>query len=127
MNENIPGEVISNKLYELEHVLKEIFNRVREHPEQVPKMKKFMDYYLPTTLKLVEAYEEFDSVPNPNDEILQAKSELEKTLDTINASFTELLNQMYQTSVLDATTDAKVLQTMLLKDGLAKDHAFEQK
>jgi hypothetical protein len=127
MNENIPGEVISNKLYELEHVLKEIFNRVREHPEQVPKMKKFMDYYLPTTLKLVEAYEEFDSVPNPNDEILQAKSELEKTLDTINASFTELLNQMYQTSVLDATTDAKVLQTMLAKDGLAKDHAFEQK
>jgi hypothetical protein len=125
MNEQIPGEVISEKLYALEHVLKEIFNRVREHPEHMSKMKKFMDYYLPTTLKLVEAYEEFDSVPNPNEEIVQAKSELEKTLDTINASFTELLNQMYQTSVLDATTDAKVLQTMLAKDGLAKDHAFD--
>jgi hypothetical protein len=127
MNEQIPGEVISEKLYALEHVLKEIFNRVREHPEQMSRMKKFMDYYLPTTLKLVEAYEEFDSVPNPGEEIIQAKSELEKTLDTINASFTELLNQMYQTSVLDATTDAKVLQTMLAKDGLAKDHAFENR
>jgi DNA-binding transcriptional regulator GbsR (MarR family) len=125
MNEQIPGEVISEKLYALEHVLKEIFDRVREHPEQMPKMKKFMDYYLPTTLKLVEAYEEFDSVPNPNEEIIQAKDEIEKTLDTINASFTELLNQLYQPSVLDATTDAKVLQTVLAKDGLAKDHAFK--
>jgi 5-bromo-4-chloroindolyl phosphate hydrolysis protein len=127
MNEQIPGEVISEKLYALEHVLKEIFDRVREHPEQMPKMKKFMDYYLPTTLKLVEAYEEFDSVPNPNEEIIQAKDEIEKTLDTINASFTELLNQLYQPSVLDATTDAKVLQTVLAKDGLAKDHAFDNK
>jgi 5-bromo-4-chloroindolyl phosphate hydrolysis protein len=127
MNEQIPGEVISEKLYALEHVLKEIFDRVREHPEQMPKMKKFMDYYLPTTLKLVEAYEEFDSVPNPNEEIVQAKDEIEKTLDTINASFTELLNQLYQPSVLDATTDAKVLQTVLAKDGLAKDSAFNNK
>jgi hypothetical protein len=125
MNEQIPGEVISEKLYALEHVLKEIFDRVREDPEQMPKMKKFMDYYLPTTLKLVEAYKDFDSVPNPNEEIVQAKDEIEKTLDTINASFTELLNQLYQPSVLDATTDAKVLQTMLAKDGLAKDHAFK--
>jgi DNA repair exonuclease SbcCD ATPase subunit len=127
MNEQIPGEVISEKLYALENVLKEIFDRVSEHPEQMPKMKKFMDYYLPTTLKLVEAYEEFDSVPNPNEEIIQAKDEIEKTLDTINASFTELLNQLYQPSVLDATTDAKVLQTVLAKDGLAKDHAFDNK
>jgi glucose-6-phosphate-specific signal transduction histidine kinase len=73
----------------------------------------------------VEAYKDFDSVPNPNEEIVQAKDEIEKTLDTINASFTELLNQLYQPSVLDATTDAKVLQTVLAKDGLAKDHAFK--
>ena len=125
MNDRIQGEVISEKLFALENVLKEIFKRVREHPKQMEKMQKFMNYYLPTTLKLVEAYEEFDRVPNPNEEIVQAKLELEKTLDTINQSFQELLNQMYQESVFDATTDAKVLQTMLAKDGLAKDHAFE--
>lgn len=127
MNDNIRGEVISQKLYQLEHVLKDIFNRVREHPKQMEKMQRFMNYYLPTTIKLVEAYEEFDRVPSPNDEITEAKQELEKTLDTINESFGELLNQMYQESVFDATTDAKVLQTMLAKDGLAKDHAFGTK
>ena len=127
MNDRIPGEVISEKLSALENVLKEIFDRVREHPEQMGKMKKFMDYYLPTTRKLVEAYEEFDSALNPNDEIISAKLEIEKTIDTINQSFVELLNQMYQDSVFDATTDAKVLQTMLAKDGLARDHAFDSK
>ncbi len=126
MNDRIPGEIISKKLSALEQVLKEIFQRVREHPKQMEKMQKFMDYYLPTTLKLVEAYEEFDSIPTPNEEILQAKNELEKTIDTINESFAQLLNQMYQESVLDATTDAKVLQTMLAKDGLSGDHAFDK-
>lgn len=124
MNAQIPGEVITQKLNTLENVLKQIFTRVREHPNQMPKMKKFMDYYLPTTRKLVEAYKEFDSVANPNTEITEAKAELEKTLDTINQSFEELLQQLYQESVFDATTDAKVLQTMLAKDGLAKDHTF---
>ncbi len=125
MNERIPGEVISQKLFTLESVLKEIFKRVREHPEQMAKMQKFMDYYLPTTLKLVEAYEEFDQVASPNAEIIEAKAELEKTLDTINQSFEELRNQLFSDAVFDVTTDAKVLQTMLAKDGLAKDHAFD--
>ena len=125
MNEKIPGEVISQKLFTLENVLKEIFKRVREHPEQMGKMQKFMDYYLPTTLKLVEAYEEFDQIASPNAEIIEAKTELEKTLDTINQSFEELRNQLFSDAVFDVTTDAKVLQTMLAKDGLAKDHAFD--
>lgn len=126
MNEKLPGEVITQKLYTLENVLKEIFKRVREHPEQMGKMQKFMDYYLPTTLKLVEAYEEFNQVSSPNEEIIEAKAELEKTLDTINQSFEELLNQLFSDTVFDVTTDAKVLQTMLAKDGLAKDHAFDR-
>lgn len=126
LNDVILGEVISAKLSALESILKEIFVRVMEHPEQMNKMKKFMDYYLPTTVKLVEAYEEFDSVADPGEEIVEAKSEIEKTLDTINQSFVELRNQMFTDAAFDATTDAKVLQTMLAKDGLARDHAFEK-
>lgn len=125
MNEQIPGEVISRKLDELERVLTNIFKRVGEQPEQIGKMQKFMEYYLPTTLKLVEAYEEFDAVENPGEEIIEAKLELEKTLDTINQSFEELYQQMFSDKVFDVTTDAQVLKTMLAKDGLAKDHAFD--
>lgn len=124
LNDRIPGDVISKKLFRLENLLKEIFDSIREHPEQMHRMHKLMDYYLPTTLKLVEAYEEFDQVSAPGEEIVNAKAEIENTLDTINQAFTELLNNLFQAAVFDATTDAQVLKTMLAKEGLTRDMEF---
>lgn len=121
MNDAIEGEVISAKLYRLENLLKEIFDKVREYPDQMSQMHKLMDYYLPTTLKLVEAYKEFDGVSVPGQDILSAKAQIEKTLDTINAAFTELLNNLFRNRVFDVTTDAQVLETMLVQEGLAKE------
>lgn len=121
MNDAIEGEVISAKLYRLENLLKEIFDKVREYPDQMSQMHRVMDYYLPTTLKLVEAYKEFDQVSVPGEDILSAKAQIEKTLDTINAAFTELLNNLFRSRVYDVTTDAQVLETMLAQEGLTKE------
>ncbi len=124
MNDNIPGEEISAKLFRLENLLKEIFEALREHPEQRHQMQKFMNYYLPTTLKLVEAYEEFDDLSAQSQEIIEAKAEIEKTLDTINGAFVELLGRMHRDTAYDVTTDAQVLQTMLAQEGLAGQDVF---
>lgn len=121
LNGQIPGEAISAKLSRLEDLLKEIFNNLKEHPDQMHRMHKLMDYYLPTTLKLVEAYADFDKVSSPGEEITAAKAEIENTLDTINHAFTELLNNLFQDAVLDATTDAQVLKTMLAREGLTNE------
>lgn len=80
MNDNIPGEEISAKLFRLENLLKEIFEGLKEHPEQLPQMQKFMNYYLPTTLKLVGAYEQFDDLSAQGDEIREAKAEDRKSV-----------------------------------------------
>lgn len=125
LNDNIPGEEISAKLFRLENLLREIFDRLKEHPEQAPQMQKFLKYYLPTTLKLVDAYEEFDSVSEQGADIREAKNEIEKTLDTINNAFGELLNRLLRDTAYDVTTDAQVLQTMLAKEGLTKEPEFE--
>lgn len=121
MNDLIPGEIISNKLYRLEALLKEIFARVQKEPGQMNRMHKVMTYYLPTTLKLVEAYHEFDKVSNQGEEIVSAKKEIESTLDSINEAFVELLNNLFQDKIFDVTTDAQVLQTMLASEGLTKE------
>ena len=121
LNDIIPGEVISNKLSKLEQLLNEIFNRVNEHPEQMDKCDKLMDYYLPTMIKLVEAYAEYDKVSAPGPDIISAKAEIENTLGIINQAFVELLNKLYQNSVWDVKSDAKVLQTMLRQEGLTSD------
>ncbi|MCR5719736.1 MAG: 5-bromo-4-chloroindolyl phosphate hydrolysis family protein [Lachnospiraceae bacterium] len=121
LNDDIEGEVISQKLYTLEGLLKQIFERLSDEPTVAPKLHKMMDYYLPTTLKMVEAYRDFDKIERPGKEITKAKEEIENTLDTINSSFTELLNGLFEESAWDVTTDAQVLQTMLKKEGLVKN------
>ncbi len=118
LNDKIQGEAISEKLYRLENLLKEIFDRVQEHPEQMHRMHKLMEYYLPTMLKLVEQYAEFDEVSSPGQDIQEAKKEIEKTLDMINQAFVTLLNNLFRDAAFDASADAQVLQTMLAKEGL---------
>lgn len=120
LNDEIKGEVISGKLYQLENLLKEIFNRVQEHPEQMHRMHKLMEYYLPTMLKLVEQYAEFDRMSSPGEDVQEAKAEIEKTLDMINQAFVTLLNNLFRDAAFDASADAQVLQTMLAKEGLTE-------
>lgn len=127
LNDRIEDQKISQELLGLENLLKEIFDSVREHPEQMHRMHKLMDYYLPTTVKLVEAYEEFDQVSVPGEDILAAKAEIEKTLGVINDAFAELLNTLFRDAALDVTTDAQVLQTMLAKEGLTGGGIFARR
>lgn len=120
LNVEIPGEVISNKLYQLDYLLQRIFMVLKEHPEKCPQMRKFMDYYLPTTVKLVESYAEFDKAGVQGDNIKSAKAEIEKTMDTINQAFEKLLDDMYQDEAFEAAADAQVLKTVLAQDGYMK-------
>ena len=119
-NDAIPGEVISQKLWRMESLLQEIFDNLEKMPEQLPKMQRLMHYYLPTTLKLVTAYEQFDSMSVQGEEVLDAKKEIENTIDTINDAFGELLNKLFADTAMDVTTDAQVLKTMLAKEGLVE-------
>ena len=127
LNDLIPGEVISEKMYRMENLLKEIFKRLEEDPTQMSQLHKLMNYYLPTTIKLLQSYAEFDDISTPGSDVISAKAEIEKTVDTINEAFSELLNKLFQAAVFDATTDAQVLQTMLAKEGLTKNDFSEDK
>ena len=67
-----------------------------------------MDYYLPTTVKLVNAYRDFESTGIEGNNIVNAKKEIEGTLDTINLAFERLLDDLYQDAAMDITTDHRV-------------------
>ena len=124
LDDNIADPGVSADIVRLSQVSEKIFQAVKDDPGKLPQIRKFMDYYLPTTLKLVESYEEFDRVSTPGEEIRKAKAEIENTLDTINQAFRELLNTLFQDAVFDATTDAQVLKTMLAREGLTREMEF---
>lgn len=119
-NDAIPGEAISKKLYYLEELLNKIFDYVEQHPNQLPQIQKFISYYLPTTLKLVNAYKEFDQETVQGENITSAKNEIDLTLDTINQAFEKLYDSFFLNAAMDISTDISVLETLLAEEGLAK-------
>lgn len=120
-NEALPGEVISAKLDRLYDVTDRILYSVEQQPDKLGEIKQFMKYYLPTTLKLVKAYQEFENNSIQGSNILAAKEEIELSLDTINDGFEKLLDNLFEQDALDISTDIYVLQNMLAREGLADD------
>ena len=126
-NDAIPGVEISNKMYHLENVIRRIFQRVEKHPELINDLHKFMDYYLPTTMKLLNAYEELDKQDMQGENIKTAKSEIENTLDTMNVAFENLLDSFYKETAWDVSSDISVLKTMFAQEGLTEKNNFQGK
>ncbi len=116
-NDAIPGEIISAKLDRLEMIVRKIFESVKKHPEQMDEMDKFMEYYLPTTEKLVNAYKEFDALPVKGENVTNSMQEIEGTLDTITHAFEQLLDDLFMDATFDISSDISVLQTMLAREG----------
>ena len=120
-NEAIPGEEISAKIYRIELIVDKIFDRVEQNPGSIPDVRKMMEYYLPTTIKLLEAYAQMDAQPVKGENIQTAKKEIEATLDTLNVAFEKLLDSLFQKDAWDVSADISVLNTMLAQEGLKED------
>lgn len=117
-NDAIPGEEISAKLYRLEQIMTRIFKQVEKQPELAADLRKFMNYYLPTTAKLVEAYKELDAEAVEGENIVRTKHEIEDTIDTINEAFEKLLDSFFEEKAWDISSDINVMKTMLKQDGM---------
>lgn len=117
-NDEIPGEEISAKISRMEAIVQRIFERAEAHPEIIPDLKKLMDYYLPMTIKLLNAYADMDRQPIQGDTIRASKQEIDTTLDTLNLAFEKLLDSVFQDTAMDVSSDISVLHTLLAQEGL---------
>ena len=120
-NDAIPGKEISDKIFRMETIVQKIFERVQEHPEIIPDLKKLMNYYLPMTVKLLDAYEDMDRQPVQGENIMASKREIEDTLDTLNQAFEKLLDSVFRDTAMDISSDISVLHSLLAQEGLTED------
>lgn len=120
-NDEIPGEEISAKISRMEAIVQRIFERAKAHPEIIPDLRKLMDYYLPMTIKLLNAYADMDRQPIQGDTIRASKQEIDTTLDTLNLAFEKLLDSVFQDTAMDVSSDISVLHTLLAQEGLTGD------
>lgn len=120
-NDAIEGEEISEKLFRLENIVNEIFNYLENNPEKLKAVSKFMNHYLPITLKLVNSYKDLNELPVQGENIKSAKNEIEKSLDLINVAFEKMLDDLFGKMALDISTDISVLETLFSQEGLTKN------
>ena len=118
INLELPAEDISRKLDTLETVTGKIFVYVEKHPNKLPQIRKFLCYYLPTTLKLVEAYRDLEKQHADSKSAGGAKEEIQGALDKINLAFQTLLDNLMQDDLLDLSADISTLETMMAQEGL---------
>lgn len=126
-NDAIADEAVSDKLTRMENIVSKIFAQVRKQPSLAKNLNMFMDYYLPTTTKLIDAYQEMSSQPVRGENIRSAQNEIEGSLDTINNAFENLLDSFFKDKALDVSTDISVMKTMMKQQGLTPDDLEEMK
>ncbi|MBE5762094.1 MAG: hypothetical protein E7334_08870 [Clostridiales bacterium] len=118
INDDIEDEEVSRKLDKLELITRRIFEYVEKKPELMPKLRNFTGYYLPTTLKILEAYARFEEQEVQGKNMSEAMKDIEELLDTLIKSFESQLDQLYDNETLDVSTDITVLENMLEREGL---------
>ena len=118
-NDLIPDtETMSDKLYTLEATVLSIFKKLKEAPEIAGDLRKLMSYYLPTTEKLLQSYVDLRKETHNVENIVKSQKEIEEATDVINDAFVKLLNQLFESTSWDISSDISVLKTMMKQDAL---------
>ena len=118
LDDNIADPGISADIVRLEQVSAKIFEEVGRSPDKLPQIRRFMDYYLPTTLKLLNAYDRMSGTGVSGENIDATLARVEGMMRTIVSAFEKQLDTLYATEALDISTDITVLETMMAREGL---------
>ena len=121
LNDNIPDPRLSQQIDHLEEVTGKIVDQVVSQPKKLPQIRRFMDYYLPTTLKLLNAYDRMDSTGIAGDNITATKDKVSAMMDTIVHAFDRQLDALFGEEALDISTDITVMENLLAREGLTQD------
>ena len=121
LNNTIDDIPISDKIDRIEGLTAKIFRIVEENPEKLPQIRRFMNYYLPTTLKLLRSYATLEKQGIKGENITAAKENIRRILDTLAKGYEQQLDQLFKSDAIDISADINVLENMMQQDGLAGD------
>lgn len=126
LDESIEDAAVSADIVRLQQVSEKIFARVKEEPAKLPQIRRFMDYYLPTTLKLLNAYDRASSAGISGENVDATKAKVSGMMKTIVTAFEKQLDALYGTEALDISTDITVLDNMMAREGLTGGDALHK-
>ena len=120
LDDNIQDEKISADIQKLREICGKIFEQVKTDPSKLPQIRKFMSYYLPTTLKLLNSYDRMGAQGISGENINATMDKVESMMDTIVKAFEKQLDSLFGAEAMDISTDITVLETMMAREGLTE-------
>jgi ATP-dependent Lon protease len=106
---------MSRKIERIEIITGKILAYARNHPQKSGELRQFLNYYLPTTLKILNAYAQMDAQGVEGENITAAKVRIEAMMDKVVDGFEKQLDQLFRGDAMDITSDVEVLERMLAK------------
>ena len=125
VNDAIEDEEMSRKIDRIEEITRKIFSYQKKKPEKAGQLRTFLNYYLPTTLKILNAYAQMEEQGVEGANITAAKERIEGMMDKVVEGFEKQLDRLFENEAMDITTDVQVLEQMLEKDGLSQSQQWE--
>ena len=121
LDDNIADPTISAQIVRLQELSGKIFAQVEQNPEKLPQIRRFMNYYLPTTLKILNAYDRMGEQGVAGENITSTMHKVESMMATIITAFEKQLDNLFGAEAMDISTDMVVLENMMAREGLSDD------
>lgn len=121
LDADIADETISAQIVRLQILAQRIFDHVESNPEKLKDIRRFMNYYLPTTLKVLRAYDVLEEQGVEGENITSTMSRVESMMSTIIRAFEKQLDNLFSSEALDISTDMVVMEQMLAREGITED------
>ena len=124
LNDEIPDERISAQIDLIERLTAQIFDCVRKNPKKLSQIRQFLNYYLPTTIKLMEQYVTLQNQSLKTENITEGMQKIEDLLDKVIIAFQRQLDALFEADVVDITADIRVMEQMMASEGLTNKQDF---
>ena len=125
-NDEIKDPELTRKMYEIEEKCTQIFRTIEEKPEKAFQIRKFMNYYLPTTLKMLRSYRNMQRRGVSERELIQHRANLNRGLDMVITACQKQLDNLFRDTMLDMSTDVDVMEQMLRRDGFTDSELSQE-
>lgn len=120
LDEAIDDEGVSQRIVAIEGLVRRILARAKEEPAVIDQLGRFADYYLPTTVKLLCAYDSLEDQRVQGENIESSRREIESTLDVLLQAYEKLLDATFADLSMDVSSEISVLNVVLAQEGLTQ-------
>ena len=118
LRDAIPETSVKQRIEDIITVTDKIFKNLHDDPDDYSQVKRFADFYLPTTIKLLHTYDRFGKSGGSGENIAGTMERIDTALDTILDSYRKFFDSLFENQALDIETDIKVLESVLKREGL---------